>query len=24
VDAAYVRERLAGLASDSDLTKYIL
>lgn len=24
VDAAYVRERLAGLASDSDLSKYIL
>ncbi|MFT4027936.1 MAG: AAA family ATPase, partial [Novosphingobium sp.] len=24
VDAAYVREKLAGLASDSDLSKYIL
>jgi ATP-dependent HslUV protease ATP-binding subunit HslU len=24
IDAAYVRERLAGLASDSDLSKYIL
>ena len=24
VDAAYVRQRLAGLASDSDLSKYIL